>query len=386
MPTFNNIGLQEPSTITARVASVTITRGSTAEQQEILVIGDSDSSGAIARVVASAPASTDWGLVVRPVGESTTVNVSSVAGNVRVVNSSAADLLASVAQSGAWSVAVSNYSTTVNVSSLAGKVAVVNSSAADLQATVAQASTVWAVQLSNYSTTGNVSSVAGKVSVVNSSAADLNVTVAGYSTTVNVSSLAGKVAVVNSSAVDLQATVTPASTTWAVQLSNYSTIAAISSLAGRVLVDQNSTVWITQARLHDGQSNAIESAISSPSSNARGLVVRQVIHPSLTYSASTTGQSSATTMVSSAATTKPAVFAYSITSTLAGPVAWGIYAGATRLWGGVLAAVSSAISGANVAVSPPACLFQGSTGAPLTFNCETSNAGLNVSVAYWVST
>ena len=36
MATFNNIALQEPSTVTARVATVSIARGSTTEQQEIL--------------------------------------------------------------------------------------------------------------------------------------------------------------------------------------------------------------------------------------------------------------------------------------------------------------------------------------------------------------
>lgn len=56
---FGNIGLQEPSTITARVATVTISRGSTAEQQEILVLGDVTDSNAVGRVLGSAPASTD---------------------------------------------------------------------------------------------------------------------------------------------------------------------------------------------------------------------------------------------------------------------------------------------------------------------------------------
>ena len=128
------------------------------------------------------------------------------------------------------------------------------------------------------------------------------------------------------------------------------------------------------------------SATSNPSSNAQALAVRPVIDTLLTYSASTTGQSSATTIISSNATTRGKVFAYSITSTLAGPVEWGIYNGATRLWGGVLAAPSSAISGVNLAVSPPAYLFANSTGAALTLNGASANAGMNVSLAYWLST
>jgi len=272
VPTFSNIGLQEPSTITARVAAVTVSRGSTAEQQEILVLGDSESSLGIARVRDAAPNSTDWGLVTRQVGyvaPSTTVNVSSVSGVV----------------------------------------------------TVQQNSTTWAVQQTNYSTTANVS-----------------------------------------------------------------------SLAGRVLVDQNSTAWVVQvssvageliARIDDGAGNPLESSTLVPSSNARGLVVRPVIAIPATYSASTAGQSSATTIFSSNATVRPYVFAYSITSTLAGPVNWSIQKGSTRMWGGVLAAVSSAISGANLAVSPPGFLFAGSTGRPLSFNVESSNTGVNVSIAYW---
>ena len=562
MATFNNLGLQEPSTITARVATVTVSRGSTTEHQEIMVLGDSDSSNGLARILNVAPVSTDWGLVVRPVGASTTVNVSSVGGVVTVTP-----------QSSAWQVQVTNQSTTANISSVAGVVTVApQSSAWQVQVTnpstivavssvggvvaVAQNSTIWAVQLTQYSTqvsigsfaslvssavqagnssaltvrnvwsstnadqpvsaaqagtwtigtvtavsslagivtvrpsdtnwassagfhfdssgalltvasfTGSttvtvsqlldssggsiavgdnvnqalrvnivagsasstivsVSSVAGNVRVVNSSAADLQATVTqastvwavqvgGYSTTANVSSVAGKVSVVNSSAADLLASVAQTSTVWAVQLTQYSTIAAISSVAGVVTVQQNSTVWAVQlanystvvsvstgsvrvhqstaADLHmtahnaDGAGNALESSTSAPSSGARGLLVRPILGGVATYSASTTGQSSATTILSSAATSRGYVFAYSITSTLAGPVEWGIYSGSTRLWGGVLAATSSAISGVNLAVSPPGYLFSGSTGQALTFNVASSNTGLNVSIAYWQST
>lgn len=422
MALFSNIGLAEPSTITNRVAAVTIARGSTNEQQEILVLGDAESSLALARVLNVAPVSTDWGVVTRPIGLSTIVAVSSLAGNVRVVNSSALDLLASVAQNGAWTVGVNNQSTTVNVSSLAGKVTVEafstvwvtqtrlhdGASVALVGSTAAPAAgdNALAVRQVGYvapSTTVQVSSLAGKVTVdqnstvwnvqarlfdglsvalVGSTAAPatgdnaLVVRQVGFvapSTTVQVSSLAGKV------------TVDQFSSVWAVQLANYSTIAAVSSLAGRVTVDAFSTVWVTQARLHDGQSNAIESAVTLPSSGARGLVIRPALGGLTTYSASTTGQSSATTILTSNAGSKGYIYAYSVISTLGGPVNWSVYAGATRLWGGVLAAVSSAVSGANLAVAPPGYLFAGSTGAALTFNVDTSNAGMNVSLAYWVS-
>lgn len=67
-PTFNNIGLAEPSTITKVVASVVIARGSTNEHQEILVLGDAVSSLGVARVLAAAPNSTEFALAVRLAG------------------------------------------------------------------------------------------------------------------------------------------------------------------------------------------------------------------------------------------------------------------------------------------------------------------------------
>lgn len=197
-----NIAIEESATVTARVATVTIPRGSTNEQQEILTLGDPESSLGLARVVAAAPDSTHYGVVVRQVGyaaPSTTVNVSSVAGvvsvnlqstaSVRVYQSTAADL----------NVTVAGYvapSTTVAIST--GSVRVHQSSAADLNVTVA-----------GYSTTANVSSVGGIVTVRPSdtnwaSSAGFhfdgsgNLNVAGTfsaSTTVNVSSAAGRLAI-----------------------------------------------------------------------------------------------------------------------------------------------------------------------------------------------
>lgn len=158
--TFSNIGLAEPSTITNRAAAVTIARGSTNEQQEILVLGDPESSLALARVLNTTPASTEWALAVREVGtDSTTVTIST--GSLRVYQSTAADLLATVspAAGSTWAVRA------------------LQSSQAELRATVYQ-----------------------------STAADLNVTVAGYSTQVAVSSVSGVVAT---------AEVVPANSTYA---------------------------------------------------------------------------------------------------------------------------------------------------------------------------
>lgn len=144
--------------MTFTVGVVSLTRNSSAELQEILCLGDPDvaSSLGIARVTASAPASTNAALNVRVVGGPSSVADYAVRAvlpstygdhGLRVLQSTAADL----------NVTVAGYSTTVNVSSLGGAV-VVRSSAADaivtvknstigeLLASVQQNSTVWQVQ------------------------------------------------------------------------------------------------------------------------------------------------------------------------------------------------------------------------------------------------
>src|SRR3990167_5791005 len=66
--TYSNVGGADPSTITFRVGTVAIARGSTTEQQEILVLGDPESSVALAAVVATAPAGNAFALAVRIAG------------------------------------------------------------------------------------------------------------------------------------------------------------------------------------------------------------------------------------------------------------------------------------------------------------------------------
>jgi hypothetical protein len=219
MATFDNIAGAEPSTVTFVLGSVTHARGSTTEHQEIVVIGGPDSSLAIGVVTNTTPDSTAWALAVREVvAQSTTVNVSSLAGAVNV-RSSAANALVSVYQSTAadLNVTVAGYvapSTTVQVSSLGGAVQarVYDSSGVGIVASTAAPATgdnALHVRQVGYSTTANVSSVAGIVAVRPSdtnwaSSAGFHFTSSGElqtvasvttSTTVNVSSLAGTVAV-----------------------------------------------------------------------------------------------------------------------------------------------------------------------------------------------
>jgi len=140
----------------------------------------------------------------------------------------------------------------------------------------------------------------------------------------------------------------------------------------------------------DGTTNwmKVQASSASPSSNAVALNVRPVLNAVTNYCNSTVGSAStATTIVSSAATTCPYVYALSLMSTELTSINVAFMDGATQKWVGKVQAPSSGISGFNLAVSPPAYLFKGSTGAPLTFNISGSTiVGMSLSVAYWVST
>ena len=189
----------------------------------------------------------------------------------------------------------------------------------------------------------------------------------GTSTSVTATPAAGStfsVRPLQSSAADLQVTVTPvAGSTFNVRPLQSSA----ADLAMTATIGQNlqSTVW--------------------PSTNSSGVIVRWPDLNSTTYGQTTAfNNSTVITLASSAAASKGYVYAYSVTSTLAGPVTVGFYKGSSLVWPVQFAAPSSAISGANLAVSPPAYLFRGDTGLPLTINVATSNAGMNVAVAFWV--
>lgn len=279
--TFGSISGAEPSTVTFAVETAVIN----SLHREILVIGDPISSLAVARVTAAAPASTEYGQLVRIVGGP----------------SSAVDL----SMRGVWS-----------------------STLADNRAIVYQ-----------------------------STAADLNVTVAGYSTIVSVAN--------------------QVKTVWSSTLADNRTN----------VYQSTATDLLATVNLRDGSGNALASDVAMPSTATRGLVVRHVLPGLQSFAASTAfNNSSAITLVSSGVSARGFVYAYSITSTLAGPISIGIYDGATLKWTVRLAAISSAISGANLAVTPPAYLCASSTGSALTINVASTNAGMDVAVAYFVST
>lgn len=132
--TYGNIAGQEPSTVTFRVRTVVIPMGSTSEQQEILTLGDPQTSNALARVLDAAPGSTEFGLVTRVAGSANVAQNSTVwatqaaqSGAWTVLanlSSTSTDNPVAAVQSGAWTVTVSGYSTTAQVSSVGGIVTV----------------------------------------------------------------------------------------------------------------------------------------------------------------------------------------------------------------------------------------------------------------------
>lgn len=75
MATFNHIGGAEPSTLTFKAATVSMTRNSSVMHQELISLADPESSLSVARISSLAPASSDAGLIVRQVGWSTIVSI-----------------------------------------------------------------------------------------------------------------------------------------------------------------------------------------------------------------------------------------------------------------------------------------------------------------------
>lgn len=440
MATLDSISGEEPSTVSFKLRTVRFTQNSSAMHAEVLVLGDPDSTNALTAVLNTAPASTAWGLVVRPQSTALETLASAVkaedaphvsgdngimalgvinaaasilgaegdyaplavnqwgqpivAGSVAIMDAAGVEPLGhptdaafAVSQAGVLSLAVRK-ATPVNVTDTDGDYEPLQMSAGRLwvsasgASTVAQASTVWAVQMSQYSTTVNVSSLGGAV-IVRSSAA--NALVTAYQST----------------AADLQATVTPVSTVWAVQMTQYSTTMAVSSLGGAVIVRSsaaNALVTAYQSTAADFQATVSQAgtwtfnigthiqSTGMPSTGSSGVVVRQALADiQTTASSNGFGSSTSLSVMSSAATTRGYVTAYSITTTNAGPTRVGFYSSNTLVWPLTLAAVSSAVSGVNLAVAAPGYLFR-TVGASDGLELRSGNAavaGWKIGVSYF---
>lgn len=443
MAAFNHISGAEPSTITFKAATVTQTRNSSLMHQEIVSLGDPESSLGIAAILGAAPASTTFALVVRRVGDSTSIihgdstvfQGSSawqvqVTNQVRVSNSTAADFNAvisgnstvaplagsvwSVAQvaGSTWNVRALNSSAgdflvTVSgnstVAPLAGSAWVVRSSkadalgtvyqstAADLQATVTQASSLWQVQVSNGNSSVTISAIAAGAGRLNigSTAADNAVSISGNSTVAPLAGSTWNTRPLQSSAADLQMTATPAAgSTWNVR--------ALQSSAADFQVTAtpvSGSTWATRPIQSSAADLQVTATIgvnlqstTAPSSNSSGLIVRQVVDNILTVSSTTLFASTVFSIQSSAAGLRSYVVAYSILTTNAGPARVRFYSGSTLLWPMLFAAVSSAVSGANLAVSAPAYLFRTKVAGPLSLQLgagASTVAGFHGAISYF---
>lgn len=91
MATGSEIGLAEPSTVTKNIATVTQSWNGADRHQELLTIAGAESTLEIARVQATAPASTSMGLVVRIAGGPSSAADATFRINQGIGNSSAAD-------------------------------------------------------------------------------------------------------------------------------------------------------------------------------------------------------------------------------------------------------------------------------------------------------
>ena len=259
------------------------------------------------------------------------------------------------------------------------------SSAADLNVTVA-----------GYSTITTVST--GSVRVHQSTAADLNVTVAGYSTIVSVST--GSVRVHQSTYTDLgglmrladrdQSTnvaavlnAAPASTVYGLAVREVGGAAGTEYTEG----DVDATITGKAQLIENGADTlrAVQGSTSRPSTGALGVLTREVLNNLLSTAFSTLGNNStSSTIVSSAAGLRHKVYAYSITST-AQAINTLTFASslANMVWTMQMQSISSGISGANLAVTPPAWLFATEAASPLVFKVTGSTGTYHVSFSYF---
>ncbi len=363
---------------------------------DVWVVALTDSSNAIVKPADSANNAIRVNVVAGAAGGSTQVSIREMltSSGVSVMDSTETAIRVNVVAGPGVG------STTVSVSSVSGIVTV-----------TPNAGSTWAVRPIQSSQSDL------RMTAYQSTAADLNVTVAGYSTTVNVSSVSGVVNVQQNS------------TTWAVQLTQYSTIVAVSSVGGIVSVRQETyvhgsaytfstvaggmnmarassatpasvgadedavAIWASmQGALNvihrDSTGGLVACSTAQHTSNAIGLAVRGVI-PNLLRASSTSAFAASTLFVvnTTAAGQRAHVFAYSITTTNQTPTELTFYAGSSMAWAITLAAISSAVSGVNLAVSPPAYLFRCAAASSMTFRyggAGTTSPGWKVSIGYFM--
>lgn len=333
MANYSRIRGEESSTVTFKAATVTQTRNSTTMHQELVTLSDANSSLGIAPVLAAAPVSTEFGLVVR----------------LASGPSSAADLLMRPVFSS------TNTDNPVR--------AVLSSTAAD-----------------------NPVSVVGQVKVILSSTLSDNTVRALLSSTSTDNPVR---ALLSSTSADnpvnatlilggLQSSVAPpgGSSGLVVRIAGGPSSAADCTIRA-ALSSTSADNPVNATVLYGGLQSS-----GAPSSGSSGVIVRQVWDLRLTAASSNAFVSSAFSIASSGAGLNTYVTGYSITTTNAGPGTAKFYSSGTMIWPIVFAAVSSVVTGANLAVYP--YLFKTNNAAEaMTLNLASSQAGWKVGVSYY---
>jgi len=430
MATFGSIQGAEPSTVTFELRTVKINQNSTLMHQEIMSLGDPDTSNAIAAVLNTSPASTAWGLAVRPVGTLTVSvanslidenNYSTASGGGQMeMGLTFSGAIGSVANAQSAAIALDvkrSQHIVIRDAGLNARGANVNAANAlqvDGQSTCIQGTSPWII--AGNSTVAPLAGSTWATRPIQSSAADLQMTatpaagstwrvqpgstlwassagfhfdssgsllIAGtFSAAFSSTKADNLVTVYQSSAAELNASVQPiAGSTWRTQ--------------------PGSTLWASSAGFHFDSSGALQTngqlsgtvgldfntmqSSVAPSSGSSGLIVRQVIDNLITTASTNAFVSTSLVIQTSGAALRSYVTAYSILTTNAGPTKIAFYSSGVVLWPMVLAAISSAVTGVNLAVSPPGYLFR-TIGAADALTLQTkgsSGTGWHVGVSYY---
>jgi hypothetical protein len=147
-----------------------------------------------------------------------------------------------------------------------------------------------------------------------------------------------------------------------------STTVNVSSLGGAVIVRSSAANALVTAY----QSTAADlQATVTLASTAMQVQARPML-PTLISLGSTAGTDTTVTLISSAATT-PRIVAFHVSSTEAGPIRAGFYAGSTLLWPITLWADGGVVN-VSGAVAAPAYLFSGQADRPVQFSASSTGA------------
>lgn len=415
MATLFRIGGAEPSTLTFKVRTVQINQNSSNMQQEILTIGDPNSSLALAECSSLVPSSTQVGLVTKEAGGflSSVGGVVTIAGNSTVFQGGSpwgvsfpAGNISSVAQTGnssgltvrpVWS--SSNTDQPVR--------AVLSSTTADNPVSATQVGT-WTV-VPSFGTmqssvvasaqssallvriVGGVSSAVDNPvrAVLSSTTADNPVSATQVGTWTVVPSFgtlqSSAVASAQSSALLVRLVGGPSSAV-DVQIrpvfSSTNTDNPVRAVLSSTTADN--PVSATQVGTWTMTIGAQLQSTAAPSSGSSGLIVRQVIDLPLTFVSTNAFASTLAAINSTVTGARCKVFSYSVTSTCQTPTKISFYGGSSLKWALILGSLSSAVTGANLAVSPPAFLFGCAAGSSMTLRTPSSVAGFKVAVGYFM--